>query len=74
MSKKTSKVHQSEQKGYDEGYQTGLSRGYSRGIEDALIVIDHILTDNGINMEQSEFFIEMELLKEEGVLKNDIVN
>ncbi len=60
------KKKQIDQTGYTEGYRTGLMKGYDRGIEDGLKAMLSILDHNGIIMKESEFYLELETLKEEG--------
>jgi hypothetical protein len=68
MSPKKSK--QSDSVGFNEGNHTGFLRGYSQGMRDALVVIQNILQHNDIRMAESEFFLELSNLKEEGILKD----
>jgi len=51
---------------YSKGYNTGMSRGYRAGMDDAIKVIDSILSNNGIHMATKEFYIELNTLIEEG--------
>lgn len=43
-------------------------KGYSRGLTDALTVIQSLMENNGLHLDEKEFFKEMKNLREEGKL------
>lgn len=63
------KNNQQDQVGYKEGYRTGLSRGYKVGVQDALKVAQDMLEDNGINLSDTEFYSQFDLMLEEGTIR-----
>ena len=48
------------------------TKGYKAGIADALIVIESLMENNGLHMDEKEFFIEMKNLKQEGKIASKI--
>lgn len=62
--------NQSDQAGYQEGKKTGFHKGYQQGIKDGLKVIQSILEHNGMVLKDSEFYLEMDTLIQEGELTN----
>lgn len=66
MSTKKKSSKQVDKEGYGEGYRTGLNKGYKAGIKDAVRICQTLLDANGVHMAESEFYLEMQNMMEEG--------
>lgn len=49
---------------YQESYRIGFKRGHRRGVSDAFIALKAVLQDNNIKIDDKEFFLALEDIKD----------